>query len=309
MNKTDKSTLPFYILMFSAMMAWGGAWVSAKVIAGMCSPEIIIFWRYLFTAISMIPILIYRKESLKLDKKTLLSMFGSAIFLIGYSHFFFKGLETGLAGAGGVLLTTVNPIFTYLIISIIFRKRIRQKEWLGLLIGFIGGVFLLRLWQFSTDELVKSGNLFFLLGALFWSFLTVTSQEAQKKSSVFVYSFYLNGIAVLVTAFTIDYSEMAQIVSFPPYFWLNLLYLALIGTTFGTTAYFFSTSKLGAAKGSSFVFLVPVNAVVLSFFFLREKPQWSTLIGGALAVLAVYLIHKKSENIYIEEVEVKNISK
>lgn len=288
-----RSDLPFYILMILAMAAWGGSWVSAKVIAGMSSPQILMFWRYLLTALSLFPILLIRKESLRLERKTLLTIAGSALFLAGYSHFFFKGLEKGLAGAGGVLLCTINPLITYLISSLIYRHRIHVREWFGLLVGLVGGVFLLRLWQFSFAELFQSGNLFFLIAAVLWSCLALFSQGAQKRCSVFIYSFYLNGFAAAVALLGIDFSEMATIFSFPRFFWLNMIYLAFIATTFGTTAYFFSTQKLGASKGSSFIFLVPVNAVIFSFIFLKEIPQWNTLIGGTLAVLAVYLLHRR----------------
>lgn len=295
MTMAKENTLPFYILMILAMLAWGGAWVSADVIAGMCPPQIIIFWRYIITALSMIPILLLRKESFKIDSSTVKAFTLSALFLIGYSVFFFKGLEKGLAGAGGVLLTTVNPIFTYIITSILFKKIVHTKEWMGLGIGFVGGIFLLKLWNFDSSELIKSGNLYLLIGALFWSLLSISSQKSQKSCSVFVYSFYLNIFASLFTLFSINYGNLEIIQELSPLFWWNLLYLALVGTTFGTTAYFFSTKKLGAAKGSSFIFLVPVNTVILSFLIQKEVPQWHTIVGGILATTAVFLIHSKKK--------------
>lgn len=295
MKSKRENTLPFYLLMLLAMTAWGGAWVSAKMVAGSCSPQIIVFWRYLLTGLSMVPILLFRKESFLLPPKSFLPVIGSALFLVLYSLFFFKGLETGLAGAGGVLLTTINPLFTYVISAILFRKRVTKKEWLGLGIGLVAGVFLLRLWQFSYSELIRSGNLFFLIGALFWSFLAVSSSKAQKVCSLFQYSFYLNIFAALLIVGLINFNEMKELVNFPRSFWWNLAYLSFVGTTFGTTAYFLSTNRLGAAKGSSFIFLVPVNAVGLSFLILGEKPKSFTLIGGALAIGAVYIIHKGSK--------------
>lgn len=296
MNQKSENALPFYILMILAMTAWGGAWVSAKVVAGMSSPQILVFWRYLLTGLSMIPILLFRKESFLLPRKSILPISLSALFLVSYSIFFFKGLETGLAGAGGVLLTTINPLFTYVITAILFRKKVTQKEWIGLALGLVAGIFLLKLWQFSYKELVQSGNLFFLLGALLWSFLAISSSKAQDSCSLFQYSFYLNVFSALLILGAINVTEMREIVYLPTKFWWNLAYLSFIGTTFGTTAYFLSTNRLGAAKGSSFIFLVPVNAVVLSFLILGEEPQIFTILGGALAIGAVYIIHRSPKS-------------
>lgn len=294
MKTATKSTLPFYVLMILAMCAWGGAWVSAKIIADMCSPQIIVFGRYLLTAVSMVPILLYRKESFLLSKKSIPPIAFSALFLVAYSIFFFMGLKNGLAGAGGVLLTTINPLFTYVITAALFQKRVTQWEWIGLGVGFLAGVFLLKLWQFSFAELLQSGNFFLLLGALFWSFLAISSSKAQQHCSLFQYSFYLNIFAAIATIGTINFNEISTVFTFSSRFWWNLSYLSFIGTTFGTTAYFLSTNKLGAAKGSSFIFLVPVSATVLSFMILGEKPQLFTIIGGSLAIGAVYIIHHKS---------------
>lgn len=288
----NKSSLPFYILMISAMVAWGGAWVSAKVVAGSCKPQVLIFWRYVITAISMAPFILIRKESFKLDRSSFTSIFLSALALISYSVFFFLGLEKGLAGAGGVLLTTINPLITYALSLVFVKRNFAFKEILGLLIGVLGGVFLLQLWQFSYNELFDSGNLFFLIGALMWSLLAMASQKAQQSCSVFQYSFYLNLLASLMVLFFTKREEVLLPFQLSTKFWLNMAYLSLIGTTFGTTAYFYSTQKLGAAKASSFIFLVPVNAVILSFLILGEVTHWYTIVGGILATTSVYLIHK-----------------
>lgn len=76
-------------------------------------------------------------------------------------------------------------------------------------------------------------------------------------------------------------------------FWLNIVYLSVCATTFGTTAYFFASSKLGASRASSFMFLVPTSAVLISWLVLNEQPKLSTILGGILAMGAVYLINVK----------------
>ena len=84
-----------------------------------------------------------------------------------------------------------------------------------------------------------------------------------------------------------------EVFSLPPLFWWNLVYLALVATTFGTTVYFFAAQKLGSGKASSLLFLVPAGALFFGWLFLDERPGVFTLTGGALH-FAVYLI---SENL------------
>jgi drug/metabolite transporter (DMT)-like permease len=78
-------------------------------------------------------------------------------------------------------------------------------------------------------------------------------------------------------------------------FWLNMLFSAVITTAFATTFYFVATAKLGASKASSFIFLVPFSAAMGSWFFLKEQPQWHTIIGGMLGIAAVYVLNKKEK--------------
>jgi drug/metabolite transporter (DMT)-like permease len=75
------------------------------------------------------------------------------------------------------------------------------------------------------------------------------------------------------------------------FFWLNMLYLAIISSTLATTVYFFASSRLSSYKASSFIFLVPFSALMLSWIFLDEVPKISTITGGLTALAAVYLIN------------------
>jgi drug/metabolite transporter (DMT)-like permease len=75
------------------------------------------------------------------------------------------------------------------------------------------------------------------------------------------------------------------------FFWMNMFYLSLVSTTFGTTMYFHASAKLGSAKASSYIFLVPFTALLGSWFFLKENPTWTIIAGGFFAVLAVYFIN------------------
>ena len=59
--------------------------------------------------------------------------------------------------------------------------------------------------------------------------------------------------------------------------------------------YFFASSKIGAVKASSFIFVVPLTAIVFSKIFLNEQIRLTTLIGGCLSIIAVYTINRKSK--------------
>ena len=76
-------------------------------------------------------------------------------------------------------------------------------------------------------------------------------------------------------------------------FWGNMFFSATITTALATTFYFAATSKIGASKASSFIFMVPFSAALGSFIFLGEIIEWHTIVGGLLGIAAVYILNRR----------------
>ncbi|MFB5649954.1 DMT family transporter [Leptospira wolffii] len=291
--KSLDSSAKFVLLLVVAMISWGFAWPSAKSIVGMEHPIVIIFWRFLATALSLLPVIWWRKDSLKLpDRKAYFQVILGGILYTIYNHFFLLGLSQGLAGAGGVLVTTMNPILTYVLVHSLQRKIPTLKEFLGLGIGLVGGLVLLKIWEGDWSQLFQSGNVFFLLCAFSWAILSMNSHSTGQKISPMVYSFYVFSVGAAIDFVAALQYDVTGALDNGTDFWLQILYLSVISTTFGTTVYFYASSRLGSRTASSFIFLVPVTALFGSWIFLGEIPGASTWIGGSLAVFSVFLLNR-----------------
>nr|MQY77498.1 EamA family transporter [Spirochaeta sp.] len=136
-------TAGFIFLILLAMLSWGGSWPSGKLIAGLARAEVIIFWRYFITSLSIIPLLFIFKQSFRIAKRSLPLLILGAVVMITYNQLFLTGLKIGFAGAGGVLTTSLNPIITFILASVIYRESVRPWQKIGLLLGVIGGAVLL----------------------------------------------------------------------------------------------------------------------------------------------------------------------
>lgn len=279
--------------MSLAMLIWGGSWVSAKLISGMLPFQVLVFYRFFLTFLCFALILAFLKEKPRLSRRSFVQILLATLFYVMYSQLFFAGLRNGFAGLGGVLVTTMNPIFTFIIASSLFRKSVSWREIAGLIAGLCGGGIILNVWDLNTTLLLESGNLFFLMAAFVWASLTISSQHAQRDLSVWTYSFYLNGFATLVQIPFAVPEGIAGAILLPPFFWLQMFYLAVISTTFATTIYFYAADKAGSHRASSYTFLVPLCAMGLSWLILDEKPGIRVVIGGIVAIAAVYMINLK----------------
>ncbi len=285
-----------YILMAVSMLLWAGSWISAKVIANMAPAQVISFYRFLLTIISILPILIYSKQRLQWHKESVIYIIVGAILMVIYTQLFFYGLKTGLAGAGGVLVTTIMPLFTFVLVSVISRQQSSKRAYMGITLGFLAGLIMIAPWKYGIVELLQNGNLLFLLAAFSWSCLTIISQKAQAYMPSFSFTFYTQSLGLIIL-FMISYDDdLLQVFTLPPIFWINMVFLATFATAIATSIFFYGSKILGAKTAGSFTYLVPINAALLSFLILGEVPTMEIIIGGSMAILAVYLIntaHKK----------------
>jgi drug/metabolite transporter (DMT)-like permease len=293
MNERKSDDKLFLVGMVLSMMCWGFSWTSGKVLSDYTDPLTISFLRFAVTFISLYFILLVLKEKLLIEKKGFFDLLMAAVCISIYTFLFFKGLTVGKAGAGGVLVTVLNPIITYGMTLVISKRKPTRNEFIGLTLGLVAGIVLLKLIT-EADQIFRAGNIYFLLAAFCWAILSRFTSRATRYGSSVSFSFWMYGISTLIMLMVAGIQpsiEVSQKADFK--FWANLFYSATITTSLATTFYFVATSKVGASKASSFIFMVPFTAALGSWIFLGEIIEAHTIIGGVLGIAAVYILNKK----------------
>ena len=281
------------IAIVASMFLWGLSWPSAKVLTHYSSAINFVVYRYIIVVVSLFLLLVCSGGKLRISKNGAPIVVLAGILLCGYSYLFFMGLKNGSPGAGGVLVTILNPIMAYTLGVIIDRKLPGRNEAVGLGLGILAGSILLQLWS-ATSSIFDSGNIYFLLAATTWAVMSkFTSKGAQYGSSA-GFSLWQYVTTLLCLLPMTDFHEMRLALGIKDtVFWFNLFFSSAIVTTLATTMYFYATTWLGAEKASSFIFLVPMAAAVSSWLLLSERILPHTIIGGVLGMAAVYMINKK----------------
>ena len=287
---TQQNKNIFYILMILAMAGWGASWVNAKVLSAYINEYELIFFRNIFTIITLAPVLIFSRKYFYINKRSFLLAILASIIMIVYLKFYFLGTKYGTASLGGALVTTLIPINTFIFMALFWGKKILKKDIIALGIGAIGILTMLNIWSFSYEQIFSTQNMYFLCASLLWPALTITSSKITKTSPM-VFGFYMYVIStIIVSLFFVDFKAI-NYKGFDAIFWLNILTLAVIATTFATTVYFVGIEKLGTNEVSSFIFLVPFFAIVLSIIFLGETVHITTIIGVILTLIAVKILN------------------
>src|SRR5687768_8092297 len=135
MNERASQNNLFLIGMILSMTCWGFSWTSGKILSAYGDPLTISFLRFALTFVSLIFILMAMREKMLLSTNGAFDLIAASVLISVYTYLFFKGVTVGKAGAGGVLVTVLNPSITYAITIVVARRKPSRNEFIGLMLG------------------------------------------------------------------------------------------------------------------------------------------------------------------------------
>ncbi|HIB52133.1 MAG TPA: DMT family transporter [Candidatus Marinimicrobia bacterium] len=291
MNKSHFPIL-LYTLMILAMATWGLSWTNAKVLSDYGPSSVVVFWRFFFSSITMIPVLWLTGNDFRVTRQGMKYIFPGAVFISLYNIFFFVGTDRGSASVGGIIVPTFNPVITFIISVLLLKQVFSRKDIIGLVLGFTGGVIVLQAWTLSLEQMIANGNMYFICASISWGIMSVISGRSHGHVSTLSFSFWVYTISALIYLGVTWNKDILLIFTYDWIFWVNMFFLSAGAMVFGTTVYFLATTRLGPEKASAFIFMVPVTALLFSVLLIGERLEVTTMIGGIMTMTAVYLINK-----------------
>ena len=285
-----------YALLVLSMFFWGTSWPLSKILANYPqSADIIAFWRFLFVVLGSLGVVLVFRISLKLDKSIIKYIVIAGLLNATYAVVFLIAIAQGFAGKGGVLVTTMIPIFSYLLFIAglklkhkSLRENISKAEFFGLFLGLCSGFCLLELG--SLNALFGKFNVLFLLCAFVWALMTIFTHKTKGANPLAV-NFYINGVSLIAFTPLLFLPDTLEVLNNDSRFWLSLITVAFLSTVVGTSIYYFGIHKLGSIKANSFILITPASALLCSYFILDEIPTLLTLFGCVLAICGIYFIN------------------
>ena len=274
------------------MTIWGLSWTNAKILSDYGPSSVLAFWRFFFSSITMIPVLWLTGNNFRVTRKGMKYIFTGAVFISLYNIFFFMGTNNGAASVGGIIVPTFNPIITFIISILLMKQVVYRMDIIGLILGFTGGVIVLQAWTLSLEQIISNGNLFFICASVSWGIMSIISGRSHAHISTLSFSFWVYTISTLIYLGATWNKDILLIFTYDWIFWVNMFFLSVGAMVFGTTVYFFGTTRLGPEKASAFIFMVPVTALFFSVLLIGERLEITTMIGGMMTMIAVYLINK-----------------
>ena len=175
----------------------------------------------------------------------------------------------------------------------LINKKINRKEIIGILLGILGGILIMDLYQEGLEAIIRPDNIYFVICAVTWGIMTVSINYAQKVINPYMFICLCYFFTMLLSIPFTDLTEIS-ISEFDFVFYLNFFFVSIGAMSFGTSVYMYYTPVLGPVKVSFFIFSVPFMAMAMaSSIFPEESFTINIALGGILSIMAIYIVNRK----------------
>jgi drug/metabolite transporter (DMT)-like permease len=125
-----------------------------------------------------------------------------------------------------------------------------------------------------------------LLGAGCWAIYTVLGTIALRtRSPIAIVTIAAPIGALCLVPLGFFEKGYADVPGWSAVVWLNVLYLALVGSVASFILFYWLVRRVGAGVAAMTSYLVPILTLVMAVVFLGDRPQPLQLVGG-LVILA-----------------------
>ncbi len=167
-------------------------------------------------------------------------------------------------------------------------------EFAGIALGLVGIVLLVGPAALGLDRpLNYIGVAIMLLASVSWSLGSIYSRHAaipENPLTLTAMEMLLGGIFLMGMALPLGEYNHFSFAQVSPESWAALLYLMVLGSLVGFSAYVFLLQVSTPAKVSTYAYVNPVVAVFLGWAFLGEELSPLTLLASAVIIAGVAII-------------------
>ena len=269
------------------IILWSSAFITTKPIIDNSDPFSALAFRFFFVAIGFYLFSLYLKQSVIVKQKNLVEALLSGILFHGfYLGGVFYSISIGMPTGIAALIVTLQPILTNALSGPILGEKVTLKQWIGVLLGFIGATLVLGLDVGSDIPLLG------LLATIVALIAITTSTIWQKKLSnnlpLSVSNFYQALGGCLFHTFIIMFFTKPYI-NFSQTFIIAMSHQIFLVSFGAFTILMFLIKNNSASKTVSIFFLIPATSAFMAWLFLNESLTNLDLLGFLITTIGVYI--------------------
>lgn len=285
-----KSFVNYVILMVLALI-WGSSFILMKRGLEVYSYSQVAALRLLIASISLFPFVFFALKKVK--RKEWVPLLISAVFGNGFPAFLFAKAQTQLDSSFIGILNSLTPLFTLMLAIMFFKLKPTRANILGIVIGFIGAIYL-TVFNWNIEIPIDKYVLYIVLATFFYAIsINVIKYYLSELGSIHISALTLlfvgppMGIYIFNTDFMILVQNSAGVEAL-----VFIVILAVVGTSFAIVLFNQLLKKSSAIFASSVTYLIPIVAIVWGILD-AENILTQHIIGATIIFLGIYLANKK----------------
>ena len=269
------------------VILWSSAFITTKPIINNSDPFAALAFRFFFVALGFYLFSLYSKQSIIINKKNLIeSVFSGVLFHGFYLGGVFYSISIGMPTGIAALIVTLQPILTNTLSGPILGEKVTMKQWIGVLLGFVGAAFVLGLDVGSDIPLLG------LVATIVALIAITTSTIWQKKLSnnlpLSVSNFYQAVGGCLFNILIIIFFAKPYI-DFTKTFIIAMSHQVFLVSFGAFTILMMLIKNNSASKTVSIFFLIPATSAFMAWLFLNESLTNLDLLGFLITTIGVYI--------------------
>ena len=279
------------VFPFIFIILWSSAFITTKPLTDNSDPFSALAFRFFLVSLGFAIYSIYTNQKLLVNKKNIFESLLSGVlfhglYLGGVFYSVSKGMPTGIAA----LIVTLQPILTNALSGPILNEKVTFKQWLGVILGFIGSAMVLGL--DIGVEIPVLGLAATIIALLAITTSTLWQKKISNNLSLGVSNFYqaVGGFLfhiIIIVFFANPY------INFTKTFLIAMAHQVFLVSFGAFTILMFLIKKNSASKTVSIFFLIPPTSALMAWFFLGEKLSNLDIVGFLIATAGVYIATRK----------------
>ena len=269
------------------ILLWSSAFITTKPIVDNSDPFAALAFRFFFVALGFYLFCLYQQQSIIVNKRNLLDSLLSGVLFHGfYLGGVFYSISIGMPTSIAALIVTLQPILTNILAIPLLGEKIKFKQWIGVLLGFLGAVIVLGIEIGSNIPFF--GLIATMIALIAITLSTIWQKKISNNLSLSVSNFYqaVGGClfhTVLIFSFTKPYIEFTKT------FFIAMGHQIFLVSFGAFTILMFLIKKNSASKTVSVFFLIPATSAFMAWIFLNETLTIIDLLGFLITSLGVYI--------------------
>ena len=275
------------IFPFIFILLWSSAFITTKPIIDNSDPFSALSFRFAIVAFGFFLYSVYSNQKILVSKKNFFESFFSGVLFHGfYLGGVFYSISIGMPTSIAALIVTLQPVLTNALSGPMLNEKVSLKQWLGVLLGFVGAGLVL---GFDVGSKIPTAGLVATVIALLAiTFSTLWQKKLSNNLPLSINNmnqalggclFHLLIIVLFIDPY-IDFSKT---------FILAMSHQIFMVSFGAFTILMYLIKNNSASKTVSIFFLIPATSAFMAWLFLNESLTKLDLIGFLITSIGVYI--------------------